>query len=64
MTSVQTPNEYDWAAAVTTHHTLSTLKASGEFTEDQTKVMQRIIEVRGLYNLDNTEYCMFSWPER
>lgn len=56
MTSVQTPNEYDWAAAVTTHHTLSTLKASGEFTEDQTKVMQRILEVRGLYNLDNTEF--------
>lgn len=56
MTSVQTPNEYDWAAAVETHHTLSTLKASGEFTEGQTKVMQRIIKVRNLYNLDDVEF--------
>ena len=56
MTNVQTPNEYDWMATVTTHHTMSTLKGSGEVSEDQTKVMQRILEVRSLYNLDSTEF--------
>ena len=56
MTSMQTPNEYDWTTSVNTSHTIETLKTSGEFSEEQTKVMQRIIEARSKYDLDSTEF--------
>ena len=49
-------NDLTWQSAISTQHTTSSLHQAGELTEEQTRIMQRIIAMREEYNLESLEF--------
>ena len=49
-------NDLTWQSAISTQHTTSSLHQAGEITEEQTRIMQRILAMREEYNLESLEF--------